>query len=77
MKESDLTLFRTNIIRVRAFRGLTSRELSERAELRQLKRVSDIEEGRGKPTLEEVMAICRVLEVSIDEMLYRQPKIQF
>lgn len=77
MKELNLTNFRTNLQRVRAFYGWSSKELSEKAKLRQLKRISDIEEGRGNPTLDEIHSICFTLDLSIDDMLYKHPKLKF
>ena len=72
--KTEYSIFRRNIARVRVVRGMSARELSEKAQLKQLKRVSDIEEGRGCPTLDEVCAICKVLGYSIDEMLYKEAK---
>lgn len=72
----DFELFRKNVLMVRAAKGLNGFQLSEQAKLHQRKRVHDIEEGRGKPTLEEVAAICRILEVSIDDMLFKTVEIQ-
>lgn len=48
---------------------LSAKDLSIKAGLRQQKRISDIEDGRGKPTLEEVYSICAVLDKPIDGML--------
>lgn len=65
----DFTKFRQNLKIVRASKGLTAKELSKKCDLRQMKRVADIEEGRGKPTLVEVVSICTELNVTIDNML--------
>lgn len=75
MPEIDFTLFRSNLKKARYLNEMTSKELSEKAGLRQLKRVADIEEGRGKPTIEEVYSICEVLKQPIDSMLNREGKI--
>lgn len=77
MKELSFDLFRQNLARVRAFKGMSAEQVADRADLRQKKRCHDIEEGRGKPTLEEVAIICDVLHVGIDDMLYRHPRITF
>lgn len=73
--KTEYPILRRNIAKVRVARGLSARELSEKAGLKQLKRVSDIEEGRGCPTLDEVCAICKVLELPIDEMLYKEANV--
>lgn len=75
----DNLIFIRNLKIVRSARIMTAAELSERSDLRQLKRISDIEDGRGAPTLEEVKSICKVLDCSIDDMLYKHalPVIKF
>lgn len=77
MKECDLQLFRRNLVKIRSFRGLIAKDLSEKCGLRQLKRIADIEDGRGKPTLEELISICAFLGVKLDDMLYNIPTITF
>lgn len=72
--KTEYSIFRRNVTKVRAVRGISARELSEQANLRNGKRASDIEDGRGSPSLEEVCAICKVLGYSIDEMLYKEAK---
>lgn len=71
----DFTIFRNNLRKARYLNELSARELSEKAGLRQMKRIADIEEGRGKPTIEEVYAICEVLKQPIDSMLKTESKI--
>ncbi|MDX1630109.1 MAG: helix-turn-helix transcriptional regulator [Fulvivirga sp.] len=61
--------FRQNLKKIRSAEGITAKELSEKAGLRQKKRIADIEDGRGKPTLDEVIAICEVLNEKLDNML--------
>jgi len=73
--KTDFLIFRKNIVKVRAVRGWSARELSEKAKLKQQKRILDIEEGRGTPSLEEVCSICKTLGYSIDEMLYKEATI--
>lgn len=75
--KDDYTLFRSNIKKVRSFKGIASVELSKLADLRQQKRVSDIEDGRGSPELEEVIKICRALDCSLDDMLFKEPQLSF
>lgn len=77
MKTEDYTLFRTNIKQVRSFMLLSAKDLSDKAGLRQQKRVSDIEDGRGSPDLGEVIQLCKALNQPIDNMLFKVPKIIF
>lgn len=65
----DYNIFRNNLKKARYLMELSGKELSIKAGLRQQKRIADIEEGRGKPTLEEVFAICEVVGQPIDGML--------
>ena len=66
----DFTNFRQNLKVVRASKGLAAKKLSENCGLKRLKRIADIEDGQGKPTIEEIAAICTELDLSIDDMLY-------
>jgi transcriptional regulator with XRE-family HTH domain len=71
----DYKIFRQNLVKLRAVRGMSAKDLSIEAGLRQPKRILDIEEGRGAPSLDEVCAICKVLGYKIDEMLYVDAKV--
>jgi transcriptional regulator with XRE-family HTH domain len=73
--KTDFLIFRRNITKIRAARAMSARELSELAKLKQQKRILDIEEGRGMPSLEEVCSICKTLGYSIDEMLYKEATV--
>jgi DNA-binding XRE family transcriptional regulator len=65
-----LDKFRENLKTVRIARGFSGADLGDCANLSpKTKRVHDIEEGRGAPTLAEVIALCETLEVPIDAML--------
>lgn len=68
----DFTIFRSNLKNARKVLDISAKELSERAKLKQAKRVSDIEDGRGSPSIEEIYALCEVLNVSIDDMMKKQ-----
>jgi DNA-binding XRE family transcriptional regulator len=72
----DYNIFRNNLKKARYLFEMSGKDLSEKAGLRQLKRVNDIEEGRGKPTLEEVFSICEVLKQPIDDMLKKESTIK-
>lgn len=37
-----------------------------------MKRISDIEEGRGKPSIEEISSICDYFGYPIDDMMKRK-----
>lgn len=69
MFEVDFNKFRRNLKNARSVSGFTAKELSEQAGLKQQKRISDIEEGRGSPSLDEIHSICVVLRQPMDEML--------
>lgn len=68
-------IFRRNIVKIRSSQSLSGRELSEKANLKQKKRINDIEEGRGTPSLDEVCSICRTLGYNIDDMLYKEASV--
>jgi len=69
MPEIDFAKFRINLKLAREIKDMTAKELSIAAGLKQQKRIADIEEGRGKPTLEEVDTICHNLGQPMDYML--------
>ena len=71
----DYDIFRNNLKKARYIQDLTAKDLSEMAGLRQQKMIADIEEGKGKPSLDEVFAICQVLNQPIDAMLKNEGKI--
>ena len=73
----DYTNFIHNIRKIRMCEGITAKELSKRCKLKQMKRISDIEEGRGKPTLNEIISICNELGIKIDNMIYGKVKITY
>lgn len=69
MQARDFEKFRYNLKKARYITEMSSKDLSIAAGLKQHKRIADIEDGRGKPTLEEVIAICNILQQPIDNML--------
>lgn len=75
MPDIDLEIFRKNLKKARYLMELSGKDLSQLAGLKQHKRIADIEEGRGKPTLEEVYSICSVLKQPIDKMMNCEAKI--
>lgn len=68
--------FKSNLKLARMKMNISATDLSEKADLKQKKRIADIEEGRGKPSLGEMMSICKELDVSIDDMLYKRAKLE-
>lgn len=73
----NLDKFRKNLQKVRRSKALTAKELSKLCESKQLKRIADIEDGRGKPTLDEVYIICEILKVSMDCMINKNVEVNF
>jgi DNA-binding XRE family transcriptional regulator len=69
---TDYKIFRDNLAKIRAVRCMSAEEVAIKAGLKHKKRVYDIEEGRLPPKLEDVCAICKLFEVSIDDMLYKE-----
>jgi transcriptional regulator with XRE-family HTH domain len=70
--------FSSNLRIVRAARGTSANDLSKKLNLKAAKRISDLEyPGRGVPSLDEVMKICKELEVPIDHMLNKKVVVTF
>jgi transcriptional regulator with XRE-family HTH domain len=67
-------IFRRNLVRLRGLRGISASELTVELQLKSPKRISDIEEGRGKITLDEACKICKFFGYNIDEMLYKEAR---
>ena len=73
----DFTIFRSNLKKLRAIHNITSNDLSKKLELRGVKRIADLEgEGRGTPSLEEVIRIAKYCNVTIDDLLFKELKIK-
>lgn len=65
----DYPIFRSNLRKLRASLGKTGAELS--AELKMpAKRINDLEEGRCRPKLDEVCALAKLFQCSIDNLIY-------
>ena len=73
----DYTNFINNLRIIRTCEGITAKELSKRCELRQMKRIADIEDGRGNPDINEVVSICKELNIKIDAMINDKVKIRY
>jgi len=72
MEKIDYELFRVNLRYARIWAELSASDLSKMANLKQVKSVFDIEEGRGKPNLDEVIKICKVLNQTIHDMVCKK-----
>lgn len=75
MRQIDFQFFRNNLKTLRLAKDLTAKDLSERAGLRQLKRISDLEGGKGLPSLDEVYSISLALDISMCDLLFKELKI--
>jgi len=73
----DYTNFINNIRKIRTCEGITANELSKKCELKQMKRIADIEDGRGKPSIDEVVMICKELGFKIDDMINGEVTITY
>lgn len=76
MSGIDFEIFRYNLKTLRKVADKTAKEVSEELKLKQQKRISDIEEGRGKPSFEEINTICEYFKVSIDAMIKQKANIK-
>lgn len=66
-----------NIAVIRGARGINALELARNCSLRSAKRVSELEDGRGKLSIEELITIADYFQVSIDGLLKQKAKIVF
>lgn len=71
----DTDIFRHNLKQARLISGYGQRELSKEAKLRNLKRVGDLEDGSGDPTIDEMYALSIVLNQPFDKMLTKKAKV--
>jgi len=75
MHEIDFAIFRKNLKILRRAYDLSAKELSEKSGMKQIKRISDLEDGRGSPSIEEIYSICHVLGISIDKIMFHELRI--
>lgn len=71
----NFDIFRENIKKARIIKEWTADAVSEGAGLKQKKRVSDIELGRGTPSIEEIHSICSFLKQDVSQMLYQESEM--
>ncbi len=74
-KELDMSI--KNIRFIRRAKGISCSELSKMAGLRQTHRISDIEDGSGRINIDELNAVCKVLQVSIHDIIEKEAVITF
>lgn len=66
-----------NIAIIRGARGLSQLELTRVCNLKSSKRVNDLESGRCRLSIDELIKIADYFGVSIDGLLKRKAKIEF
>jgi transcriptional regulator with XRE-family HTH domain len=71
----DFAIFRNNLKTLRAAHGISAKDLSVQAGMRQQKRISDIEEGKGSPSLDEIYSVSLIFKTSLDQLLFHELKI--
>jgi transcriptional regulator with XRE-family HTH domain len=75
MQRIDFDIFRNNLRTLRQVHNFTAKDLSIKAEMKQQKRVSDIEEGKGSPSLDEIYTLSLIFNTSIDRLLFQELRI--
>ncbi len=70
-------IFRDNIYKMRTVLGKSQRELSAELNLKNEKRISDIEYGLSIPRSEELIKISEYFGVTIDDILNKQVTINY
>ena len=75
--DDQLTNAVLNIAVIRGARGLTCLELARNCSLKSAKRINDLEDGRGKISIDELICIADYFGVSIDGLLKQKAKIVF
>lgn len=69
MQRFNTDIFRHNLKQARLVSGFGQKELAKEAKLRNLKRVGDIEDGSGDPTIDEMYSLSLALDQPFDKML--------
>lgn len=76
MRTPETERFVKNMTAIRYSKSMSCRDVSKQAELKRLKCVEDWECGRGYPRLEEIVAISKLFNVSLDNMLTKDVTIK-
>lgn len=73
----EFAIFRANLTILQASRGVTAQELSRQMNLLTVKRVEDYKLGRSHPTWDEIRAIAKFFDVTLDQIMYQKAIIKF
>ncbi len=73
----EFEIFRYNLIVLQATKNSSAQELSKVMNLKSLKRVEDYKLGRAHPDWDEVRAIAKFFDVTIDQLMYRKITVRF
>lgn len=68
----DFSKFEKNMRTLRNLKQWTLKDAAKLALLKPNSRWEQLEYGRGYPSLQEIMSICEILEVTIDDMLNKE-----
>lgn len=74
---AEFEIFRYNLIILQATKQVSATELSKLMNLRSIKRIEDYKLGRVHPTWDEIRAICKFFDVTIDQMMYKKCIVKF
>ena len=74
---NEFAIFRRNLKILRAFKNISSEELSKAIGSKTIKRVADFECGRCFPTFEEIIKIAKLFDVTIDNLMYKNIMVSF
>lgn len=78
-RDMEFEKFRRNLRILRAGINISAVQLSQEIgfKIGGGKRIIDLEYGRGNPKLDELLAIAKYFNVTLDELLYKTAKINF
>lgn len=68
---------RANIRLLHAKTGLSATAIGKEVGFAKHYRFQDLEDGRGTPKLDEIEAIAKYFEISLDDLLYKKARITF
>ena len=76
-RDKQFDTFRRNLRMLRASVDISAVELSINIKLKNGKRCIDLEYGRGNPSTDELLAISKHFNVTLDELLFKNATINF
>lgn len=74
--KDDLIRFIKNTRIVRNAIDISAKELAKQANLKRVKAIEDWETGRSIPTLDDIVAICKVFDLKMDDMLFQNVNVK-